>query len=144
MSAQLERLRKRLEAIPANVKEAVRPALQKSGDELANRMRSLAPEDTGDLIESIAVTMGPGRTPPYSQPGGSKELLENQVAITVGNSAVRYPHLVEYGTAKAAAQPFFWPAYRLLRRKIQNRLRRSVSRAVKAGWNGTNFNGNTE
>lgn len=145
MSAQLDRLKRRLEAIPANVKEAVRPALQKSADELADRMRSLAPVDQGDLRDSIAVTLGPGRTPPYSQPGGSKELLENAAAVTVGNSAVRYPHLVEYGTNKAPAQPYFWPAYRLLRRKLQNRLKRRISKAVRDAWkNGTISNGGNE
>ena len=145
MSAQLDRLKRRLEAIPESVRNAVKPALQKSADELADRMRSLAPVDQGDLRDSIAVTMGPGRTPPYSTPGGAKEVLENAVAITVGNSKVRYGHILEHGSTKMAAQPFFWPSYRLLRRKLQNRIKRRISKAVRDAWkNGTISNGGNE
>ena len=134
MSAQLDRLTRRLNAIPRQVKDAVKPALQKSGDELAGSMRNLAPVDTGDLKASIAVTPGGQSTPAYSQPGGSMVVPENAVAVTAGNSAVRYPHLVEYGTAHAHAQPYFWPAYRLLKKRISNRIKRSIGKAVREGW----------
>jgi HK97 gp10 family phage protein len=134
-SPQLARLQARLDAIPKAVKDAVQPALLKSGNELADRMRQLAPEDTGALKDSITVTTAGKQTPPYSQPGGSQTVPENAVAVTVGNTDVRYPHLVEYGTARAAPQPYFWISYRLLRRRIQNRLKRAISKAVREGWN---------
>lgn len=133
-SPQLARLQARLNAIPKGVREAVQPALLKSGEELAARMRHLAPEDSGDLKESIAVTTAGQQTPPYSQPGGSQIVPENAVAVTVGNSQVRYPHLVEYGTAEAAAQPFFWVSYRLLKKRIQNRIKRAIGTAVREHW----------
>jgi HK97 gp10 family phage protein len=134
VSAQLDRLRRRLEAIPEAVKEAVRPALTKSAEELVERMKALAPEDTGALKESIHVTLPGETTPPYSQPGGSRIAAENEALVTVGNSEVRYPHLVEYGTAAAAAQPFFWPAYRLSKKRIQNRIKRAIGKAVRENW----------
>lgn len=124
--------------IPKRVREAVKPELVKQGNDLAVTMRILAPDDpaTGapDLRSSIAVT-GPGeQTPPYSQPGGSMVVPENAVAITVGNTDVRYPHLVEYGTTKAAAQPFFWPAVRLQRKKMTTAIKRAIRKAVKDNW----------
>lgn len=134
MSKQTARLQKRLRAIPAAVRQAVVPALIKSADEIAGRMRTLAPEDTGDLKDSIAVTPPGGTTPPYSQPGGSTVAGENQVLITAGNTDVRYPHLQEYGTAHAPAQPFFWPAYRLTRKRAANRIKRAIGKAVKDEW----------
>ncbi len=135
-SDQLNRLQRRLEAIPKAVIAAVRPALEKSGGELVGAMKALAEtsRDTGDLIGSIEMTTAGNSTPPYSQPGGSKVVPPNAVVITVGNENVRYPHLVEYGTVKAPAQPFFWPAYRLLKRRMKNRIKRSVSKAVREGW----------
>ncbi|AMM83146.1 HK97 gp10 family phage protein [Martelella lutilitoris] len=130
----ISRLKKRLNAIPKDVREAVAPDLLKSGNELAATMKQLAPEDSGDLKDSIAVT-GPGeQTPAYSQPGGSKTLPENAVAVTVGNEEVRYPHLVEYGTSKTEAQPYFWPSVRLLKKRITNRTKRAVSKAVRKHW----------
>lgn len=131
MSEQLERLRKRLEAIPKGVKDAVQPALLRSGDELSARMQQLAPHDTGALRDSIAVTTAGQMTPAYSQPGGSMVVPENAVAVTVGNSEVRYAHLQEYGTAHSPAHPFFWPSYRLLKKRISSRLKRAISKAVR-------------
>lgn len=133
-SSQLERLLKRLDAIPKEVKAAVEPALLKSGQELVDTAKLLAPEDTGALKDSITMTPPGQSTPPYSQPGGSRVAKENEVLVTVGNADVRYPHLVEYGTTQADAQPFFWPAYRLTRDRIQRRLKRAISKAVKDGW----------
>ena len=131
MSAQTARLQKRFEAIPKRVREAVQPALIQSGDELVGRMRALAPEDSGDLKRSIVATPPGQATPPYSQPGGSQVAAENQVLVTAGNAKVRYPHLVEYGAAHAPAQPYFWPAYRLTRKRIANRVKRAMRKAIK-------------
>lgn len=128
----LSSFQKRMNAIPKAARKAVEPALMKSAYEIVDRMEELAPEDTGDLVGSIAVT-GPGQaTPPYSQPGGSTVVPENAAVITVGNTDVRYAHLVEYGTARGApAQPFFWPGFRLGRKRAINRIKRAVGKAIK-------------
>ncbi|MDZ7874361.1 MAG: HK97-gp10 family putative phage morphogenesis protein [Rhizobium sp.] len=118
-------------------REAVLPALIKSGNELAAAQKVLAEtsRDTGALIDSIEVTAPGQHTPPFSQPGGSRVAGETEVLVTVGNEDVRYAHLVEYGTANAEAQPFFWPALRLLRKRLQNRINRAAKKAVKDAWN---------
>lgn len=118
-------------------REAVLPALIKSGNELAAAQKVLAEtsRDTGALIDSIEVTAPGQHTPPFSPPGGSRVAGETEVLVTVGNEDVRYAHLVEYGTANAEAQPFFWPALRLLRKRLQNRINRAAKKAVKDAWN---------
>ena len=137
-AARLARLQQRMAMIPRRVREAVKPALVKQGNDLAVTMRILAPDDPAtdapDLRSSIAVT-GPGeQTPPYSQPGGSMIVPENAVAVTVGNADVRYPHLIEHGTTKMQAQPFFWPAVRLLRKKTTSAVKQAIRKAVKENW----------
>lgn len=134
MSNGLDRMNRRFDAVLKNVREIVQPALAKSGQELADLQKRLAPEDTGALKESVAVTLPGQTTPAYSQPGGSRTAKENEVLVTVGNVGVRYPHLVEHGTTTAPAQPFFWPAFRLLRTRLQNRIKRSIGKAVRDGW----------
>jgi HK97 gp10 family phage protein len=130
----ISRLQRRFAAIPRKVREAVDPALIKSADEMADLMRTLAPEKTGDLKRSIEVT-GPGQsTPPYSQPGGETSVPLNAAAVTAGNTDVRYAHLAEYGTTNAAARPFFWPSVRLLRKRATGRIKRAISKAVKDNW----------
>ncbi|MEX0404054.1 HK97-gp10 family putative phage morphogenesis protein [Aquibium sp. LZ166] len=131
MSAQSQKLSRRLNAIPKAVKRAVVPALEQSGNELVGAMRNLAPKDTHALEHSIKYTMPGNATPPYSQPGGSRVAAENQVLVTAGNDEVRYPHLVEYGTAHAPAQPYFWPAFRLKRKRLANRIKRAIRKAVR-------------
>lgn len=132
----LARFQQRMRAIPQAVKEAVRPALRDAGHDTADAMERFAPEDTGKLKGSIAVTLPGQSTPPYSQPGGSRIAGETEVVVTAGDSDVRYAHLVEHGTAKAPAQPFFWPGFRLTRKRSANRIKNAVARAVRKNWGG--------
>ncbi|MEQ8349133.1 MAG: HK97 gp10 family phage protein [Roseitalea porphyridii] len=127
----LKKFQKRMQAIPKAARNAVQPALAQGGYEIAEAMESLAPEDSGDLVGSIAVTLSGHATPPYSQPGGSHVVPENQVAITAGNSDVRYPHLQEYGTKHHQAQPFFWPGFRLAKPKAERRIKRAIAKAIQ-------------
>ncbi len=133
-SAQMARLKARFNAVPVRARQAAQASLQKSGDELAAVMRTLAESsrDTGALIDSIEVTPGNMNTPPFSQPGGSTVVPENAVMVTAGNEDVRYPHLVEHGTSEADAQPFFWPAFRMLRDRIKRRTTRDIRNAVRS------------
>ncbi len=135
-SDQLARLQNRLEAIPKAVRDAVQPALKASGQELVDAMKALAEPSrkTGELIDSITFTTAGNTTPPYSQPGGSRVVPENAVVVTAGNTKARYVHFVEYGTSKMAAEPFFWPAYRLLKKKLSTRIKRAASKAVRENW----------
>jgi HK97 gp10 family phage protein len=129
----LARFQARMRAIPKAVRVAVQPALVKGAEEIASAARTLTPVDTGALRDSIAVT-GPNQPlPPYSQPGGARVMQEDQAAVTVGNADVRYPHLVEYGTAEAPAQPFFWPAFRSTRKRAAARVKRAMSKAIREG-----------
>jgi HK97 gp10 family phage protein len=144
--AQLEVKLKR--KIPEAAKAAAVDAVTKGAGEMAGLMKSLAPEDDGDLEDSIVVT-GPGETtPPYSQPGGSRTAGEMQALVTAGNSKVRYAHLVEFDTAphvlggkfKGAqhpgtdAQPFFFPAYRALRKRAKGRITRAINKAIREAF----------
>ncbi|MDR6101019.1 HK97 gp10 family phage protein [Agrobacterium larrymoorei] len=130
----ISRVQQRLAMIPKNVRAALQPELIKNGNDLAVTARILAPRDSGALQESITVTPGGTATPPYSAPGGRVIVPELAVAVTAGNKDVRYAHLVEHGTTEAPAQPFFWPAFRMMRKKISGRLKRAASTAVKKNW----------
>lgn len=127
----LLKFQRRMKAIPKAARDSIKPALMTGGYEVADSIEALAPEDEGDLKGSVAVTPPEGTTPPYSQPGGSKQVPENAVAVTVGNTDVRYPHLVEFGTRHTPAQPFFWPGFRLARKRASNRIKRAIAKAVR-------------
>lgn len=143
----LASFQRRMRAIPKAARAAVAPALVQGANEIADLQRAMAEasRDTGALIDSIRVT-GPGQsTPPYSQPGGRIIVPELSAAITAGDSDVRYAHLVEFGararmmtsTAQATvhpgapAQPFFWPGFRLGRKRALNRIKRAIGKAIR-------------
>lgn len=134
----IARLQRRFADIPKAVKQATQPALLRQAEIIADTMRAFAPDDpaTGDpdLRTSITVTPAGQSTPPYSQPGGAVVVAENAVAITVGGEEVRYPHLVEYGTVKSQAKPFFWPAVRLHQKKATAAIKRAIGKATRENW----------
>jgi len=115
-SPQLARLSARMETIPKAVRDAVQPALDRSADELVKRQKSLAPEDQGDLRDSI-------RKEP-----GEHELSRK---VLTDDFKARWQ---EFGTLAQPAQPFFWPSYRLLKKRIEGRIKRAVSKAVREAW----------
>jgi len=124
-------LEQRLLAIPREVLAGLRPALVKGAQDIADAMELLAPEDTGDLVNTITVTGPGGTTPAYASGGGSVTLADNQAAVTVGSPDMRHGHLQEFGTVNHEAQPFMRPAFRLKKAKVMARISRAVAKAVK-------------
>jgi len=112
----LDALNRKLRAMPAAAKAEIRNALDTSADEMVSLARTLAPVLEGDLKASIGVEPGP-----------------HELAITVkaGGPAAGLATIVEHGHATAAPRPFFWPAFRSLRKRIRSRLARAVSAAAK-------------
>lgn len=141
----LRSLNRKLKRIPQAAKTAAQESVVLGANEVANLQQNLAPHDDGELIESIVVTPPGGMTPPYSQPGGRRRAKENQAIITAGSTKVRYAHLVEYGTAPhinggifagtqhpgTSPQPFFWPAWRAMRRRVKSRVTRNIGKAIQ-------------
>lgn len=131
LTQQSRDLAKRLDAIPAAILERLRPALVRSGNEIARNMTTLVPKDTGDLAESITVT-GPGETTPaYAADGGKRTAGPNQVLVTVGDEDNRHGHLVEFGTVNMEAQPFLRPGYRIAKPRVERRIKAAISSAIR-------------
>ncbi|MBM1688830.1 HK97-gp10 family putative phage morphogenesis protein [Sulfitobacter geojensis] len=136
LSKQSDKLSKRLNAIPDAVVKKLRPALIKGAQDMQDAMELLVPEDTGDLANTITVT-GPGETTPaYASGGGSTTLAENQAAVTVGSTDVRYGHIVEFGSARAEAQPFMLPGMRIAKPKALFRIQTAIGKAIRRAAKG--------
>ena len=114
--AGLDRLNRQLARMPAAAKTELRKALDKSADEMVATARALAPVLEGDLKASIDKT------------DGAHDLA---VVVRAGGGAAGLAHIAEYGHPKAKPRPFFWPAYRALRKGIRSRLNRAVNTAAK-------------
>jgi len=132
-----ERLKRRFDRLPGLTKQYVFDALQLGADEIVAMQKRLAPVDDGDLQDAIH----------WEVARRSSEI--RALRIRAGNGRVRYAHLVEFGVAphrvggrfKGAmhpgtqAQPFFFPAYRALKKRVRARIRRAFKKAVLASKN---------
>lgn len=141
-----ERLLAKMRSLPSEVRSAIKQALAEGADEITDMQKRLAPVDTGKLRDSIKQTWGGGKTRyaslSASAGAGDPDLT---VKITAGDSGVRYAHLLEFGTAPhingglfagsrhpgTNAQPFFYPAYRALRKRVKSRITRATTKAAK-------------
>lgn len=141
----LAELNRRLKRIPEAAKKAAIASVVQGANEVADLQRQLVPVDKGDLRDSITVTPPGQSTPPYSQPSGQRVAGPTEAIITAGNTKVRYPHLIEFGVAPHtnggifkgtqnpgfAAEPFFFPPWRLLRRRVRSKVSRNITKAIK-------------
>lgn len=123
----LERLKARFAKIPPAMRDEVRIAIEKGADELVEMQKRLAPVESGELRDSIRKRDG-GH-------GLSVEVFTDDFKarwVEFGTSA----HVAggEFSGAQIPsipARPFFFPAYRALRKRIKSRITRAVSKAVK-------------
>ncbi len=134
MSVETDRFEASMKARRNRLIEAVRPALEKGANELQASMKSLAPKDTNALSETIVITPPGEQTPAYST-GGRRTAGEHEVLITAGGQVnghdVRYAHLQEFGSVHNQPQAFFYLSLRLLKKRVQARIKRALRKAIK-------------
>lgn len=135
---------RRLNKMAPTAQAYLEEASGKSAKEMQQMARSLAPVRTGALRDSIATTPPGGSPPKYSQ-NAMPRVPDGAWAISAGNEQVRYAHLVEFGTAPheqggmfegtahpgTRARPFFWPAYRTIRKRHRSRVSRALNKSIK-------------
>lgn len=117
MSAQTDTLRRKLATVPAAVRAVLTPALHKSAQELVDGIKALVPVEHGELRDSIKL----------------EEKSATRVEVREGDGLVYAKH-VEYGTRHAPAHPHFWPAYRLLKKRLQRRTKSAIRASVKEAF----------
>lgn len=127
------KLRRKLEALVAVGRDEIKRAMETSADEIVALAKNLVPVDKGDLKDSIGWTWG--KAPKGAMTLGTVQTNEVDSGFTItifaGNSEAYYARWVEFGTQKMAAQPYFYPSYRALRRRSKSRVTRAVTKAIK-------------
>lgn len=125
---QVARIKQRIEAIPVDARALIRKALEKSADELVDLQQRTVATDEGDLKRSIRKESGDHDLAVRVVAGGPLTTKP----VQHGKSATYdYALAIEHGTSTRPAEPFFFPSYRLLKRRIKNRVARAVRAAVK-------------
>lgn len=125
----IERLQRKFRAMPQVVRSEIGKAIEESAIELSEMQQRLAPK---------------GRTGKLSKSNKYRITKGEEFRAVVFNDDPKAP-LVEFGTKahtaggrfKGAtipaipARPFFYPAYRALRKRIKSRVSRSITKGIK-------------
>ena len=122
-------LNRKLAALPQVAKDEIRKAIAQSAREIADLAENLVPRDSGLLAGSIGWTWG-------KAPRGSMALAQARsgdltATVYAGDDEAFYARWVEFGTRAMSAQPFFFVAYRALRKRTKSRVRSATTRAAK-------------
>lgn len=147
----LDRLNRKLAALPVAAKKRIREAMEQGASEIVSMMKSLVPVgSSGDLKESIDWTWG-------EAPKGAMTLArvrsrgagatgsENLITIYAGNAKGFYARFVEFGTSAHTAggkfagaeipaipaSPFFYVSFRANRRRVKSRITRAINKSAK-------------
>ena len=114
--------------MPKRVENATRKAMEKGAQEMVDMAKRLVPVESGSLRDSINWTWG-------EAPKGATVLAESTptergLKITVYATDFKARWL-EFGTVKMRAQPYFFPSWRTLRKRIKSRIVREQRKAIK-------------
>ena len=138
--------KKRLDAIPDAIRKAAARELERGAEEMVQEMRRLAPRDPKPdgihLADHIGWTWGDAPAGSFTLgevntgPNAGAEYAALRITIYANPKDAKgraYASWVEFGTRRSAASAFFWPAYRLHRRRIRSRIRKAIKEALTNG-----------
>lgn len=135
----VEKLIDKLNRIPGATRAKIRPALQNGANQITSLQKRLVPVRSGELRKSIGWSWRgmPSLMGVASEAAGvwaqSNVHQQGSLIITIyaGNRKAFYARWVEFGTSKMAAQPYFFPGYRAVRKSVKNEIRAAARAAIK-------------
>lgn len=143
----LDRLRRKLtKTIPEAAQRRIKEAMEQSANEAVALMQTLAPNGaTGRLARSIGWTWGDAPRGSIAIATSTRRSNNMRITIYAGGGEAFYARFVEFGTAPhvnkgkfagsrhpgTAAQPFFYPGWRVVRRRVKGRVTRAIKAAAK-------------
>jgi HK97 gp10 family phage protein len=130
----VDRLKRKLRRFPDAAREEIAKAMEQSANEIVALMKSLVPVDTGDAQMSISWTWGDapkGSMVLGKVRQGGKGAGNLVITIFAGGGEAFYARFLEFGTKNMPAHPFFYPAWRALRRRVRGRTTRAINKSAK-------------
>ena len=128
MVQNLERLKRKLLALPRVVKEETRKAMEQGGAEMVSLARNLIPKEDGIAAGTIEAKYYEDRHRVVISAGGpaTEKTVENGL-----DGSYNYLIGLELGTSKMPAKPFFYPSWRATKKRSRSRLARAITKASK-------------
>lgn len=126
INKSVERYKKLTEELRKEVRAEVIAELNKQGEDLARIIESVAPVHEGVLKTTVRKIPGKKDTQVRVIAGGQKTVRPG-----VSSQPYDYARADEFGTVNMPAQPFFFPTYRLRKKKMQSAVKRKITSAIK-------------
>lgn len=115
-----ERLGAKARALRDRVAASVTPAVIKAAELIITTQKRYVPVDDGDLRDSIHWEKA-------EDSGNATKLL-----IIAGGQPAPHGRIIEFGSRRQPAQPFFFPGYRVERRRAKAIIAKAVRAAVRS------------
>jgi HK97 gp10 family phage protein len=118
--------------IPKSIRTNVRAEMEEVAGQIVAQMYGQAPQLTGDLAQSIGWTWGDAPEGALViGTVGKSEYATMRITIYAGGGDTFYARFQEFGTVKMPANPFFYPVWRVHRRRVKGRISRALKKAIK-------------
>jgi HK97 gp10 family phage protein len=115
-----DRLKAKARALRAKVAASVTPAVIKAAEIIIATQKRYVPVDEGDLRDSI-----------HWESAQSSENA-TKLLIMAGGASAPYARIIEFGRLNAPAFPFFFPGYRVERKRAKAIIAKAVRAAVRS------------
>lgn len=122
----VQRFRKLTDDLKQEVHDAAVAELNAQAGGIAKQMIAAAPHDEGNLEHSVRVIPGKVDTQVRIVAGGR---LTTRPSIS--SKPFDYARADEFGTVNMPAQPFFFPTYRLMKKKVISTMKRKITASIK-------------
>lgn len=121
----LEKLAARWATVKAAARANIEAAGDKSVKEFVTRAQAIAPVDHGELRDSVHGGRSPKKPMAWYVMAGADRPSKH------GGTLHDEARMVEFGTQKTRAQPFFLTTWRVLKKRTRGRMNRAMLAAVK-------------
>lgn len=125
-NVSVERFRRLTVELQAEVRKEAIAEVGRQAEDLARIIESVAPVHEGVLKTTVRTFPGRKPTVVVVMAGGQR----TRRAGGAGR-AYDYARADEFGTVKMPAQPFFFPTYRLRKKKMRAAVKRKITAAIK-------------
>lgn len=128
----LDAFSKRWKAIPKAARINVRAAMEEAANDIVEEMWTLAPFKEGDLADSIGWTWGDAPEGALIiGTVGRTEYATMRITIYAGGDDAFHARFQEFGTSKMPANPFFFPVWRVRKKRFKNRVSRALRTSIR-------------
>ena len=123
----VQRFRRLTEQLKAEVHKEAVAELNTQADNLVRLDILAAPHDEGNLEHSVR------KVPDRQKDTVVRVVAGGRLTIrpSVSSKPFDYARADEFGTQKMAARPFFFPTYRLTKKKMISAMKRRITKAIK-------------